>query len=37
MLDEENDNVHAAHEAGHVEGGQARLGGRLDAGSVLEQ
>lgn len=29
--------VHASHETGHVKRRQTRLGGRLDAGSVLQQ
>ena len=37
MLDQEDDNVHAAHEAGHVQRSEAGLGGGLDTGSVLQQ
>ena len=37
MLDEEDNDVHAAHEAGHMQGGQPRLGCRLDTRAVLEQ
>ena len=37
VLDEEDDHVQAAHEAGHVQGGQARLGCGLFGGAVLGQ
>ena len=37
VLDEEDDDVHAAHDAGHVQWGLPRLSGGPYAGAVLEQ
>ena len=37
MLDQEDDNGHAAHEAGHVQWGKTRLSLRFLGGAVLEQ
>ena len=37
VLDQVDDDVHAPHEGGHVQRGQAGLGRRLDAGAVLQK